>query len=786
MDSRQRVRIKLALIFLGLLILIVLITFNIDRMGKVEQKEGTYVPLYKVELLFTIVEPKLKEQDEFLLLGEQGTEYLTYNQYLTLCGILQQEGVEYPAFEKEYKEEHFIIKEDFEKMYDIFLTAFDTEKRMTLQQLTILGTEENAIETTKENDADGNEAEAKADENLLVTEQGKFVLLDKSLEDYSFQTVEVYVYDTQVVTDKQVISTEYFLNNIWISEADKNELRLFTGNYEFIISPEKIEEEVKNTILREQIADITFKQGRIVRANIKDQKISGKVLGIKPESVTLEEKGEFTIAEDFRAYRLYGKLEEIGRSDLIVGYDFTDFVIEDGEICAALVVKEEKMENIRVMIKADNYAGMFHEKAEFTCDTDFTVTYGITEEQKTEKYKAGDVVTIEKESPYFKGKRVYIKPDALTGKITLLHMQRSQGQPQYRGSLELCLEEGNLFIINEVLLEEYLYSVVPSEMPAGYPQEALKAQAVCARTYAYGKMLHSSLAGYGAHVDDSTTYQVYNNIAEKETTTTAVKETTGEMLVFEGAPIGAYYYSTSCGFGTTAEIWKSGNNQISYLVSKEISAGEGQYSPEDLQTEDCFADYIASLPNEAYEKEEGWFRWKYTVAEADSSKIEEMLKKRYEANEKLVLTQNKDNEYESKDIGSIGEITDIYVEKRGLGGVIDELIIETKKKKIKVITEHNIRYVLNDGSAKIIRQDGSEIASPNLLPSAFFSISVDKEEGNVVGYSLTGGGFGHGVGMSQNGARSMAKKGMNYQDILLFFYQGSSLESAYEREGHSS
>ena len=67
--------------------------------------------------------------------------------------------------------------------------------------------------------------------------------------------------------------------------------------------------------------------------------------------------------------------------------------------------------------------------------------------------------------------------------------------------MELLLTEGGIAVINEVLLEEYLYSVVPSEMPSSYPGEALKAQAVCARTYAYGHMEHAGYPKYGAHVD---------------------------------------------------------------------------------------------------------------------------------------------------------------------------------------------------------------------------------------------------------------------------------------------
>ena len=64
-------------------------------------------------------------------------------------------------------------------------------------------------------------------------------------------------------------------------------------------------------------------------------------------------------------------------------------------------------------------------------------------------------------------------------------------------------------------------------------------------------------------------------------------------------------------------------------------------------------------------------------------------------------------------------------------------------------------------------------------------ITIEKDKGNVVGYSLTGGGFGHGVGMSQNGAKEMAKYGYNAQDILLFFYDGCYLENIYGAEGES-
>ena len=259
-----------------------------------------------------------------------------------------------------------------------------------------------------------------------------------------------------------------------------------------------------------------------------------------------------------------------------------------------------------------------------------------------------------------------------------------------------------------------------------------------------------------------------------------MKETAGSLLFYEEELVGAYYYSTSCGFGTTAEVWGSGpENQVPYLKAKSIGTGEGTYTAEDMTEEEKFEDFIQKTGENDFECEEGWYRWTYTVEEIDSERIEEILKKRYDANNKRILTLNEEGEYESKDIKDIGKILDIYVEKRLSGGNCDEIIIVAENAQIKVTTEYNIRSVLNDGAAKVKRQDGSEANAPTLLPSAFFMISTRKEGEDVVGYTIIGGGFGHGVGMSQNGAKSMAAKDWSYENILTFYYEGSHIESIY-------
>ncbi len=534
--------------------------------------------------------------------------------------------------------------------------------------------------------------------------------------------------------------------------------------------------------LREQVADLELTDGMVTALRIKPQKTGGKVLAADSDGVWLEEQGRLEYTEDVQGYRLYGEPASVDYRDLCIGYDFADFCLEDGRICAILLAREPAMENIRVLLKNSDFQGIYHDRVELTCDTDYTVqVLNAADPQETvTSYPAGESVELTAQ----RGARLLVTPSARTGKIILESIHRSQGIPAYRGSLELWWTQEGIVLINELPLEEYLYSVVPSEMPASYPQEALKAQAICARTYAYTHMLRAGYEELGAHVDDSSSYQVYNNILEQEAATAAVKATYGQLLVREDGETLAetYYYSTSWGYGSDAHVWKTDSaEEYAYIIPRHLSRGEmrrmlGQetetvsQSP-DLTREDVFAAAIRSIDPGDFESGEGWYRWSYTVRNLNCDTVRRQLQSRYEASEKLVLTLDGED-YVSRPIGTFKEIRDLVILTRGAGGVADELLIETDRDTYKVISEHTIRYILCDGETKALRQDGSEVAMSSLLPSAFFTIEIAREGENVVGYNLTGGGFGHGVGMSQNGARAMAQEGYSAGDILRFFYDG--------------
>ena len=612
-----------------------------------------------------------------------------------------------------------------------------------------------------------------------------------------------YAEDEPGQTEPPHIPVVQLLKNVWIMEQESEGILIFRDgereNYTFgiVTSIESGQDLLyqPETSVREQLADVELTDGQVTDIRLKTEKINGRILGADSEGIEVEGYGKLPLASDYRGYRLYDSLEMCTARELHFGYSDTDLCLEDGEICGILMVKEDVMEYIRVMLKASDYSGRYHQQISLTSDTDYTVSYAEQGSLVSESHAAGEPFVIDTDSSYFQEGRVWIVPEVLTGKIKLSSVKRNQGTPSYRGRMEMVLTDQGIVLINEVLLEEYLYSVVPSEMPSGYPSEALKAQAVCARTYAYGKMLHAGYPQYGAHLDDSASYQVYNNILEQESTTTAVKETYGQLLYApDGKPAETYYYSTSCGVGSDATVWKTENPpDLPYLQARSLSRSAmtemaaalsgGMELPEDdigtrLQEESEFASFITSVNKDDFEAEEGWYRWFYNVKKLDTDHMSSVLQSRYEANSKLVLTLE-DGEYISKEIGTLGNVTELRVEKRGIGGVAEELVIVAESGTYKVISEHNIRYVLNNGVSPIERQDGSKVSSPTMLPSGFFVIATGKEKGNVVAYTLAGGGFGHGVGMSQNGARRMAKSGFSTREILLFFFAGCEIGNVY-------
>ena len=444
-----------------------------------------------------------------------------------------------------------------------------------------------------------------------------------------------------------------------------------------------------------------------------------------------------------------------------------------------------KSPDIRVVLQAGTYEGIYHSEVDVTfpdggyvlvCEENQWVKNTVL---KGERVKIG--IGAEYDFPIHQDMLIALVPAGEEAKLVVNSVERNREVCSYFGRIEVTLEDAGLLVVNALPLEKYLCGVVPSEMPASYEKEALKAQAILARTYAYKYLIEPAYPEFGAHVDDSIAFQVYGNIDHSASTSMAVADTAGILLFFDRSLAEVYYYSTSCGYGTDGTAW--GGEGQSYLQGLRIGPGvlrnaDGslsgelaeRYYMERLKEEQTFREMISNPFVEGYEAEESWYRWSAIDLQIQPQAMLARIKERYTVNPNVVLTKNKRGEFVSKAVKELGKIKSITIDERGVGGICQSLIIEGSENTYKILLEYNIRYVLNGAGTTVIKADGSGAHCKTLLPSGFFYLDTVQLDKNVISYSIYGGGYGHGVGMSQNGSNRMAKAGYSCEEILQKFF----------------
>lgn len=626
---------------------------------------------------------------------------------------------------------------------------------------------------------------APSQDGNLAAEKKDSTLIDQFMD----KGVRVYLSEQELICINSLSTDSITVHNVWIKQGKELQVDAYING----IDKEFTTISKLSSAIEKVVGDITVENQKIVKINVKPDMIHGKVLRTGKDFIEIEGYGKVPLESEYKIYKIYGDLSMEPTGSILVGYENTDFIVSQGKISAALITEAIKAENIRVLLETSGFKDIYHDKVEFTATSDFTVSTKTAEHT----YKKGEAVTIEPEDEQFKDGRITVKTSSEDAKIELLSLERSYGNPKYRGSLEISKEEKGLILINELPVEEYLYAVIPSEMPTQYGVEALKVQAVCARSYAFRHLMANSLSEFGAHVNDSVAYQVYNNIAENEDSILAVKDTYGKVIEYENNVITAYYFSTSCGHTTDpSSVW-TGNVKFPYLNGKLMLAdtkGEDveaqsnateQY--EDLSSEESFKSFIEANDLTTYDSSFNWYRWRVSMGVSDIKKvIDSKLKDRYLANPELILTmtseasEDKEAVFESLPVETVGDIVDISVEKRESSGILSEIIIKGSEKTIKVIKEYNIRALLAPTYDKVIRQDESKVEKLAMLPSAFFRMDENREDGKLSSIKLTGGGYGHGVGLSQNAVKSLVDSGKDYEAIVKYFYEGTKLGSIYE------
>lgn len=305
---------------------------------------------------------------------------------------------------------------------------------------------------------------------------------------------------------------------------------------------------------------------------------------------------------------------------------------------------------------------------------------------------------------------------------------------EYRGYIEFVYNKNinGFIIINHVNIEEYVFGVIASEMPSVFPIEALKVQAVIARTYAIKALGKHKKWGYD--VCDTQNCQVYGGVkAERERTNAAVEATMGVVIAYNDRPIEAVF-SSNCG-GYTQSSKEAGWFAHPYLqpVSDYKDFNEDNLQPyhfkELLQhTRQAYSRYFKNVSPSA-------FRWTRYI---DESRL------------RTVINRKK----------KIGEIRAIIPLNRGRSGYVNGVKIIGSKGSLTLTKEHEIKKYLALG----------------LLRSTYFTVQPNYEKGKVKSFIFYGGGWGHGVGLCQTGSGGRADAGQTFDEILKHYYTGTDLK----------
>ncbi len=306
----------------------------------------------------------------------------------------------------------------------------------------------------------------------------------------------------------------------------------------------------------------------------------------------------------------------------------------------------------------------------------------------------------------------------------------------YRGDFIAKLENEKLTFINDLNVEEYLYGVIVAEMPASWPLEALKVQAVAARTYTFRNMKKHKKEGYDLCAQQHCA--VYEGLTKEEKyAVQAVDETRGELLYSADNDIMDTFFHHSCG----------GHTEDAYDVwgFKHVKGLEGIYDSNDAKwnfplSPFWMEEWVRTLPD-VYCKVDGRgevsFRW---IRYLDGEGLAYFVNRMY----------------------PLGKIQKLEPVKRSKNGSITKVLIEGDKGS-KIVNFDQIRNALGKLRSNVIKWEYTKDAS-----------------GYIKEIFIYGAGWGHNVGMCQRGARGMAEKDKKYKEILYHYYKGSYIIKKYQ------
>lgn len=735
----------IGLLFLILLFLMILFIRTVSKGQVITEYSSEYVALAELpsQLSFTYYGEKEWEEKLKEFLHKKNLDgKLTYGK---LKLVLEQLSVqEYITYEDRFFWKA-VPRDQWNEVYEQILDLLDTVEKVTLVNLVFLDEEE--------------------EEHIpqeCLTQEGYMQIADGVNYFHHYDMYQVYVVDGRIIGVKGECEEKVTLENVFVHHTQEEQAEILYENRQISLDIGGLTEEISDTI-----CDIEWKDRKVVGIYKKEDKITGTVLSFDEHQIEISGYGILEYSGKLNVYKTYGTVEELDESKLVIGNLKADFVVAKKQVCGVILHEPATIDNIRVLLlNAEN--GTHHENPVLTADAEGIVTAG----EKQETIQAGQVIN----AAQFLTEGVdYVKIE-LKDENGRIYFADGNGNPTslgYRGTMEIRQYPEGYGVVNELPLEKYLCGVVPSEMPASYERDALCTQAVCARSYACIQLMRGDYASLGAHVDDSTSYQVYNKQEENEKTNLAVEDTVGEVIKYNGEIAEAYYFSTSCGFSGDMDAWNEETN-VSQRYLQGISLLRDGSEP-DISDETKFAEFIKNKEINAYDSDGAYFRW--TANLSLKEKLEEVnaaIAARFEANAANVkITKADGTEGTAADLAGFGIPGQITVDERCAYGAVKQLSISYENGTVTLFSEYNVRTVLGAAATQVTDKNGEAIGMA-LLPSAYCTVEPVED-----GFAVYGGGYGHGIGMSQNGANGMAKAGMKYVDILMKFYHDISIENIY-------
>lgn len=329
------------------------------------------------------------------------------------------------------------------------------------------------------------------------------------------------------------------------------------------------------------------------------------------------------------------------------------------------------------------------------------------------------------------------------------------GKYKYLGHLHFKYYDPSLQVVNEVDMEDYLKGVVPFEMSDSFHLEALKSQAVAARTYA---TRHRNSYGGKAkdYITDTVLYQVYRGYDAAYTQSIkAVEQTATEVLVYGGAVIDAVYHASNGGYTEdAANVW---TGSIPYFQSypDPYDKRAGQYHN---WTYKANAKELAALVAKNNDTPLDRIAKLSITKKAASGRVVEMRINGYEKQKSKTVTLLKERTRTAFNLRS-----QLYSVTRS-------------NPKVSVVDSSGKAKSLSLTDQTVIAADAG--STSKYTGAATLSDGTKKVD-RLATFTFTGSGFGHGIGMSQWGAKQMGDEGKTYRDILSFYYRGTKVVKQY-------